>query len=229
MNALIGMISDFLENLSDPALGKDVNEAYNMRLGLLLDSDDNLSAQLANTDLSPEDVPSLSLVSWLWYLRWREHHGGRLPDDAFLDGLYDATVEPIVRLRVVDAVVAHSRRAIAEQGLRVPTARGLSGVPEGWLRRRMLSIVGAREERDEEERLTGVTRNEAAAWELAAYLLQLGDDFSLTALGALLAERWSGRSYLVGQVEAVLNRPGLDPDAVRQLRERLRLYSGGDE
>lgn len=223
MNALIGMISDFLGRLSDPAFGKEVNEAYNLRLGILLDSDESLAAQLANTGLDPEDISSLSFVSWLWYLRWREHRGGQLPNDAFLDALYDATAEPIIRIRVVDTVVTHLRRTIAAQGLEVPERRGLPGLPHSWLRRRMQSIVGEGEEREAD-----ATRAEAA-WELAAYLLQLGDDFSLVTLGALLFEQWSGRPFLVAQVEAVVNQPGLDPGAINRLRERLGLYPHDEE
>jgi hypothetical protein len=223
MNALIGMISDFLARLSDPAFGREVNEAYNLRLGILLDSDESLAPQLANAGLGPEDLSSLPLVSWLWYLRWREHRGGELPGDAFLDALYDATAEPIVRIRVVDTVVTHFRRATAAQELGAPERRGLPGLPENWLRHRMQSIVVERGEPEAD-----AARAEAA-WELAAYLLQLGDDFSLMTLGALLFEQWSGRPYLIAQVEAVMNRPGLDPGAVNRLRERLGLYPRGDE
>jgi hypothetical protein len=222
MNALIGMIADFLDHLSDPAFGRQTNEIYNLRLGILLDNDESLSEQLANADLGPADVPSLSLASWLWYLRWRTLHGGRLPDDAFLNELYDSTTEPIVRLRVVDTVVTHSRGDQVAID-RVQEPRGLSGLPDDWLRHRMESIVSEGETESEE----GAAPAEKA-WELSAYLLQLGDDFSLTALRALLTERWSGRPYLVTQVEAILTRPGLEPQTVEQLRRRLGLY-GPDE
>jgi hypothetical protein len=226
MNSLIGMIADFLEHLSGPAFGRQENEAYNLRLGILLDNDEAFAGQLANTYLGSEDVPSLSLGTWLWYLRWRTLRGGALPSDAFLDELYDASAEPIVRLRVVDTVVMRLRREPAVLDQHVPARRGLSGLPDSWLRRRMESIVGAQEGEDSAE--TGVARAEEA-WELAAYLLQLGDDVSLAALGALLAEQWNGRYDLVAQIEQVLGRPGLEPDVVEQLRQRLGLPRLGDE
>jgi hypothetical protein len=226
MNSLMGMIADFLEHLSGPAFGRQENEAYNLRLGILLDNDEALAEQLANTDLGPDDVPSLSLGSWLWYLRWRTLRGGALPSDAFLDELYDATAEPIVRLRVVDTVVTRSRAEQAALDRDEPQQRGLSGLPDSWLRRRMESIVGAEEDEDREE--AGIARGQEA-WELAAYLLQLGDDFSLAALGALLSEQWNGRYYLVAQIELVLGRPGLEPDVVEQLRQRLGLPGPGNE
>jgi hypothetical protein len=226
MNSLIGMIADFLEHLSDPAFGRQENEAYNLRLGILLDNDENLAGQLANSDLGPDDIPSLSVGAWLWYLRWRTLRGGALPSDAFLDELYDATAEPIVRLRVVDTVVTPFRAEPAALNRDVPERRRLSGLPDGWLRRRMESIVGAEEGEDGEE--AGTARG-LEAWELAAYLLQIGDDFSLAALGALLSEQWNGRYYLVAQIEQVLGRPGLESDVVEQLRQRLGLPRPGNE
>jgi hypothetical protein len=222
MNALIGMIADFLDRLSDPAFGRQTNEAYNLRLGILLDNDEGLSAQLANAELSPDDVPALSLSSWLWYLRWRTLRGGRVPGDAFLSTLYDVTDEPIVRLRIVETVVTNSRdvHGAADE---VPERRGLSGLPDNWLSHRMYTIVSERETESEE----GASPEEQA-WELSAYLLQLGDDFSLTALRALLAQRWSGRQYLIRQIQEILVRPGLEPEAVERLRRQLGL-AGADE
>jgi hypothetical protein len=225
MNALMGMIADFLDHLSRPELGRQENDAYNLRLGILLDNDETFAEQLANTDLGPDDVPSLSYGSWLWYLRWRTIRGGRLPSDAFLDQLYDATLEPIVRLRVVDTVVAHFRIERATLQQQAQERRGLLGLPDSWLRRRMGSVVGQEADDDRE---AGEVRAESA-WELAAYLLQLGDDFSLASLAALLSEQWNGRGYLVTQIEAVLSQPGLEPDTVEQLRQRLGLSEQGDE
>jgi hypothetical protein len=221
MNALIGLVADFLDHLSDPGFGRQTNESYNLRLGSLLDKDERLSEQLANADLGPDDVSSLSLASWLWYLRWRTLHGGQVPDDAFLSQLYDTTNEPIVRLRVVETVVMHYRgdQATTDWG---PERRGLSLLPDNWLRHRMESIVG---ERESEASAPPAEQ----AWELSAYLLQLGDDFSLAALRALLAEQWSGRPFLITQVEAVLARPGLEPETVEQLRRRLGLYRTDEE
>jgi hypothetical protein len=227
MNALMGLIADFVERLADPGFGRQVNEAYNFRIGVLLDNDENMSAQLANTDLGADDVPSLSFASWLWYLRWRMLHGGPLPGDDFLTGLYDATIEPIVRFRVVDTVVVQFRRDLGTAELTGQRWRRLSDLPDSWLRRRMESIIGGRQEHEDEatgaEQARRLAREQA--WELAAYLLQLGDDVSLAILGALLSEQWDGASDLVARVEAVLARPGLERDAVGRLRELLDLPS----
>lgn len=220
MNSLMGMVADFLDRLSDPAFGRPENETYNLRLGLLLDNDERLSEQLANADLSPDDVPALSLAAWMWYLRWRALSGGQVPGDAFLSSLYDSTTEPIVRLRVVEAVVTHARgyRDAVIDDTRRP--RGLSSLPDNWLRARIYSIfIGESEPEAGEADATP----EEQAWELSAYLLQLGDDLSITTLGALLAEPWSGQRFLVARIREVLSRPGLDSESVQQLRRRLGL------
>jgi hypothetical protein len=224
MNSLMGMVADFLDRLSDPTFGRQENETYNLRLGILLDNDERLSEQLANADLSADDVPALSLAAWMWYLRWRALSGAEAPGNAFLASLYDSTTEPIVRLRVVEAVVTHSRgyRDVIddEQG-----PRELSWLPDNWLRERIYSIVIGESEPEVGE--VGATQEEQA-WELSAYLLQLGDDLSITTLAALLAERWSGQRFLVTRIREVLYRPGLDPEIVEQLRRRLGL-DGADE
>lgn len=220
MNSLMGMVADFLDRLSDPAFGRAENETYNLRLGLLLDNDARLSEQLANADLSPDDVPALSLAAWMWYLRWRALSGGRAPGDAFLTSLYDSTTEPIVRLRVVEAVVTHARgyRDVTIDYPRQP--QGLSTLPDNWLRARLYSIlIGESEPEADEAEATP----QEQAWELSAYLLQLGDDLSITTLGALLAEPWSGRRFLATRILEVLSRPGLDAEIVQQLRRRLGL------
>ena len=79
MNSLIGMTADFLERLSSPAFGRQENEAYNLRLGILIDNDEALAGQLANTDLGPDDIPSLSLGSWLWYCDGEHFAAARCP------------------------------------------------------------------------------------------------------------------------------------------------------
>ena len=108
----------------------------------------------------------------------------------------------------------------------VPKRHGLSGLPDSWLRHRMESIVGAEEGEEGEE--VGTARGQEA-WELAAYLLQIGDDVSLAALGALLSEQWNGRYYLAAQIQQVLGRPGLESDVIEQLRQRLGLPRPGNE
>jgi hypothetical protein len=223
MNSLMGMVADFLDHLADPVFGRQTNEAYSMRLGILLDNDEHLSEQLANSDLSPDDVPTLSLASWMWYLRWRALRSGQVPGDAFLTRLYDSTTEPVVRLRVVEAVVRHSRDYLADIDTE-REQRGLSGLPDNWLRQRMYSIIDENQPEQGEALATPAEQ----AWELSGYLFQLGDEFSLITLSGLLAERWSGRQYLLNRIHEILAQPGLEPEVVRRLRLRLKLH-GVDE
>ena len=167
MNSLMGMVADFLDRLSDPAFGQPENETYNLRLGLLLDNDERLSEQLANADLSPDDVPALSLAAWMWYLRWRALSGGRVPGDAFLTSLYDSTTEPIVRLRVVEAVVTHARR-YRDVVINPQRPQGLSSLPDNWLRARMYSILIGESEPEAGEAARNARRASVGAFRLFA-------------------------------------------------------------
>ena len=220
MNPLIGMIADFMENLSDPALGRGVNESYNLRLGTLLDGSGAFSEELANADLSAEDISSMGMSSWLWYLNWRQLNAGRIPGDSFLDALYDSTEEPIVRLTIIEFAVARSRGDSDEIAAEPSPATDVSGMPRSWLRHRMESIVGP--DRRSDQSLESRT---AEAWEIAALLLQLGDETSLTTLRTLFAERWEGRTFLIGLAERFLSQAGLDPEETSRLRQRLGLPS----
>ena len=236
MNALLGIAADFLERIADPAYGKESNEGYSLRFATLLDRDPRFAGQLANAYLEAEDLTSLSLAGWLWYLRWRGPLSEQLPSSEFLDALYDATTEPIIRLRVVDAVVSHpaTQRSTAIAQETADRGHGLARLPDSWLRRRMESLVGRepdahddREHNAHDDREPGAHDDDAshveAAWELTVYLLELGDDVSVTALRALLDEPWRGNQELTGRVNQLLDRPGLDSDAVEQWRNQLGL------
>jgi hypothetical protein len=242
MNALLGIAADFLERIADPAYGKESNEGYSLRFATLLDSDPNFARQLANVDVKAEDLTSLSLAGWLWYLRWRGPLSEQLPSSEFLDALYDATAEPIVRLRVVDAVVSHpaTRPSTTVAQETADRGQGLARLPDGWLRRRMESLVrrerGAHDDDaanvdddaanvdDDAANVDDDAANVNAAWELAVYLLELGDDVSVTALRALLDEPWRGNQVLTARVNQLLDRPGLNSAVVEQWRNQLGLH-----
>jgi hypothetical protein len=220
MNPLIGMIADFVENLSNPALGREVNESYSLRLGTLLDGNGAFSEQLANADLGAEDISSMPVSSWLWYLNWRQVNAGRIPGESFLDALYESTGEPIVRLRIIEFAVARSRGDSDKISAEPSSAITVSELPRSWLRHRMESIVG--QDRRSGQSLESRT---GEAWEIAALLLQLGDETSLRTLRALLAERWEGRTLLIGLAERFISQTGLDPEEISRLRRRLGLPS----
>lgn len=205
MNAELAMAADFLERIADPRQGREVNEAYELRLGVLMDGDPAAASRLANAELTPQDLGNMSIHGWMWYLNWRGELSDGPPATEFLDSMFDASWEPVVRLAVVRAVVTHRRSRE-----RLASRRGydLREFPLDWLRRRLVAAVSDRDS-------VGAPDIEPA-WELATYLLQLGDDVSIHSVRLLLGEQWSGAAVLRARVRSLVERPGLDPGRVQE-------------
>lgn len=204
MNAELAMAADFLEQIADSRRGREVNEAYELRLGVLMDGDPAAASRLANAELIPQDLGSMSLNGWMWYLNWRGELSDGPPATEFLDSMFDASWEPVVRLAVVRAVVTHRRSR--EQLADLRRVHDLREFPLDWLRHRFLAAVSDRD--------SDIAFDVEPAWELATYLLQLGDDVSIRSVRVLL--QWPGAAALRARVRSLVDRPGLDPGRVQE-------------
>jgi len=213
VNGLLGLGADFLEHISSPIYGIEVNEAYGQRLSALIRDNPEVVTTLASAKLAPDDVGTLSADAWVWYL----DSPFPVPPDPLLHALYDQVPEPIVRLSVLQAVIGSADAA--ELFPRRESVRPLpiSEFPVPWLRTR-LEVVD-----DEVDPTREPPGPSLAAIELATYLLQLGDDISIQALRSLLDSSSSERSGLALHVTGVLNAAGLQEDELRLWHSRLGL------
>jgi hypothetical protein len=221
MNGILGIAAEFLDRVGNPAHGVEVNEAYAQRLGQLVRSDRDTLGSLLATTLEPDDLDTLSMDAWMWYLDWRSSTAP-LPDDSFLTALYQrAATEPAVRLNILRLVT--SAPAVRERFQRElpgpPLPIGEFPVP--WLRELMRSAVRGEDlagqalpEQDPSARVN-------SALELATYLLQLGDEVSQQTLRSLLAQPWPGQQQLAGLVRGMLAGAGLEDDLLQSWQNRL--------
>ena len=217
MNGVLELASEFFERAASPLHAPEVNDRYGERLQSLLREDDELAALLSRLELSPDDVPLLSLDVWLWYLRWRPE----LPDDDFLDALFQTTGEPVVHLRIVELVVRSpnvSERLAATSPDAPPWP--VDELPVPWLRPRLQrALAGVQDDKDREGAVAELRT-------IMRYLFQLGDPASFGVLRALVADP-RARDVELGAFAASLLRAGarrrdtapLPPGARTQRRE----------
>lgn len=217
MNGLLAIAEAFLERMTNPLYGNEVNDQYTLRFNQLLAEDRQFASSFASMPLGPEDVDSLPVCAWPWYLQWRMERAAP-PSADFLDALYESTEDPAVRLTVTQSALSERPAAPdagddatdgAEQaperfGERdtalsresAPRSRARPQIQSRWLRTRVNRLA-----RDHDPARAG------EADEFAVYLLQLGDPDSLTALRRLVDERPELRETLAGY----LADAGLDP------------------
>jgi hypothetical protein len=221
VNGIFGVAAEFLDRVGNPVHGVEVNEAYAQRLAQLVRSDRDTFGPLLAATLEPDDLDTLSMDAWIWYLDWRSSRAP-LPDDAFLTALYQrAATEPAIRINILRLVTSAPavRDRFPRESSGTPLPVGEFPVP--WLRELMQSAVSGEDltgqDLPEQDPSAGVN----SAVELATYLLQLGDEVSQQALRSLLAQPWPGRQQLESLVRGMLAVAGLEDDLLQSWQERL--------
>jgi hypothetical protein len=230
VNGLLAIAETFLDRMTNLQYGNEINDQYSLRFNQLLLEDREFADSFANLALGPEDISSLPICAWPWYLQWRTERA-MPPSPEFLDALFDSTEDPAVRLAVMQSALSDNPdRAPAEpdadgagddahfsssESGSVPSPAG-SFVPG----RRDQPVIRSRWLRSRAARLTRGSRPASTfmeADEIVTYLLQLGDPASLRALRSLIDERPDLREALATHfVDA-----GLDPEsAARWWSER---------
>jgi hypothetical protein len=107
MNGLLAIAEGFLDKMTNPQYGSEVNDEYSVRFNHLLIADADFAGAFARLALGPEDVDSLPICAWPWYLQWRTEHGPP-PSADFLDALFESTDDPAVRMSVMISALSGS-------------------------------------------------------------------------------------------------------------------------
>jgi hypothetical protein len=231
MNGLLAMVESFLDHMTNPQYGTEVNEEYSLRFNLILAADPGFAVSLAGLALDPEDTDSLPTCAWPWYLEWRTERAGP-PSVDFLDALFEATDDPGVRLAVLQSALSDDgepqqdedgeprRDGDGEPRPDDSPAPPTEPRPDSELAER--GIIQSRWLRARRARLAAAP-GEAGALadtvEIATYLLQLGDIPNLRAL----LDR--GPEALRATVGRQLATAGLDPETEARWRSELGLAS----
>lgn len=242
MNALLAIAESFLDRMTNPWFGSDVNEEYLMRFNQLLTEDPRFADQLANLVLEPEDIGSLPICAWPWYLQWRTERADP-PSQDFLDALFEATDDPAVHMAVVMSAISDSgpgqeeeseyrpeidtrpadsdvdlpgigyRRLALPDDFETPGPSAAAPIQSRWLRSRATRLSF---QSDSERSLSG-------AIEIAAQLLQISDAESVASLRDLLSIPWAGQRELRESVTRQLLDADLDLETMAQWRGQLGL------
>ncbi len=256
MNGLLAIAAGFLERMTNPQYGIEVNEEYSFRLHEALEEDPEFARSFATLALDPDDVETLPICAWPWYLEWREDNGSP-PAADFLDALFEHTDDPAIRLCVVRSAV------FGDYPVRTPAREpsgGLGGPDDEFSADEQPAEPGSQaEERrlaaggDFRDRViaTGQARPQpvrspwlrartarladagdggrADASEIATYLLQLGDPESTDSLRALIGQRWPGRENLVATIQRHIVQANLDAESAAAWRRELGIIGPGEQ
>jgi hypothetical protein len=196
MNGFVGAVSGLIQEITNTNLGVSASESSSLHLGLLLE-DEHFASGLANADLTAEDVPSMSVGSWIWYLRWRSVRAPA-PAGAFLDALFEASSNPVLRRDIVESVLTSANNDDA-------TMSPDQSPYDDWIRRQLLvpaRQAGHAERVAELDDLRPDTREprEAQALEFASYLLEIGTEPALAVLRTVMRSSSPMRDSLIGLI-----------------------------
>jgi hypothetical protein len=232
MNGFLALAEGFLDRMTNPQYGTEVNEEYSLRFHQVLAEDPGFAASFAGLALDPEDIDSLPICAWPWYLQWRAERA-QPPSAEFLDALFEATDDPGVRLAVLQSAFSgdspsrqdgdndtrpygDGQPAPGDPAATSPEARWNPELEEResirspWLSSQLTRLTG---DRIDSNALPEVV-------DIATYLLQLGDTANLRAL---LSRPWAGREALRRAIEGQLAEANLDPETEADWRSQLGL------
>jgi hypothetical protein len=136
------------------------------------------------------DADDLPPQGWIWLLESLSEHDSEF-DDHLLDQLYSVYPDPLLRLRLVDATLAHPRIAgrfeevaqLVRSGRRIP----LSDLPHSWPGKWLVQRLGTFGE-ETREGFPLFPEPAGAIAEMSLYLVQIGTETALTILAAALSE-----------------------------------------
>lgn len=232
MNGLLALAEGFLDRMTNPQYGTEVNEEYSLRFHQALAEDPEFAVSFASLPLDPEDIDSLPICAWPWYLQWRAERS-EPPSTEFLDALFEATDDPGVRLAVLQSALSdgsHSRQDGADDtrpygnGQPPPDDSAATSPQTRWSSEpEEREVIRSLWLSNQLTRLTGDPSDSSTLSEVvdvATYLLQLGD---IANLRALLSRSWVGREDLGRAVEGQLGEANLDPETEARWRSQLGL------
>jgi hypothetical protein len=205
MTALLALAAELLGPMLEAVDDPEATELRSLRFALVA-RDPDLSTKLTDPELTALDLADVPLGVWAWWLDWRRSRSSRPPAAGFLNALFHASNDPLIRLRVVQSETWHPNWVRAyREGIRVAT--GLDAVPGGFLGDGLRRVAGRPPEETRQDEIHRAVEQQYPALdpaELALHLLQLGDRWSLTVLDALLDTSFEGQGQLAERYRPLL-------------------------
>jgi hypothetical protein len=220
MSSLLALASEFLDRMSNPAFGVQVNEDYATRFATLIDESDE--ERLAGEIAQLRSASELTANGWSWLLGWvRAHPEVRVRGATLLD-VCEHWESATFKADVIETAI------VAPLDFEEERPGVVEGVPNPWLqelvsRAVLFSETSQSDEHDEGEpgEDVGPRLSSRHIYSLLLALLQVGDDQTLQAATALLGHRWAGQESLREFVTSWLQ--GLDPQTRAMWSTRLQL------
>lgn len=211
MSGMLHLTSEFLERMTDPAYGAQINEEYGLRFGALIQDEDSLEVFREHLE-GLSDPRLFSAPTWLWLLQWARSRDYVLRED-LLERLIDQFPHPFMQTYVI---AAGTTRVEGWQDARVSP---LERFEHPWLRRVMLRLVAPVGSESADER---VQAHPATTFVIA--LMQVGTPVCRAAAIALARYEWIGRQSLLDNLQQRL--ANMD-DATRE--EWIRRFRRDEE
>ena len=182
MSQVLTLASDFIERMSNPGYGIQVNEDYSMRLGVLL-STDRLEGLLHREIKELVDPESLTPHGWFWLLRWTRARGVPIHEKLLLH-LADSFSSTFMQVALID---------VATLNVDWYPRDGVATIEEfdnRYLSELLRRCTHPAREDDGEHVHIDTKRSET----VLVALMQIGRDITLDAANTLLNQQWIGQS-----------------------------------
>lgn len=208
MSSLLELATEFLDRMTNPAYGADVNEEYALRLARLLDG--ALAERLASEAQELRTPDALTPHAWTWLLGWAKSAGTAL-DPELLLALCEQWESATFKAAVIEAAIVNDSGEPSSAGVRdVPDVRDF---PNPWLRTLLTRATHPDVEptrADSKVPLTRGYRHSRHVQSLLNALLLVERDVTVRAAAALLREPWEGQRALLEAFWARIE--SLDPE-----------------
>jgi hypothetical protein len=197
MTAVIALASELLGPMLDAAGDPAETSSRSLRFATLLERDPQLARQLTDPELDSSDVEDAPLTVWAWWLDWRRQRSTAPPPAPFLNALFHASADPLIRLRVVQSETWHPEWIARYQDSAERRAGRLDSIPAGFVGDGVRRAIHWQVDVDDRDLERTVREPQLELGELSTHLLQLGDRWSLAVLEAILTTQWEGSAQLV--------------------------------
>lgn len=209
MTAFLRLASDFIEGMTNPALGVRVNEDQALRFAECLKSEGFESQFLAEVRRL-RDPDTLSSFGWLWLLNWAKAHELTLEEDLLFE-LCETWPNVFFKSTLLDHATRHVSSPTS-----VMDGEDIHNFSHRLIARLMVAAT-EQPQRATEGRASVRTKS---AEQLLVALLQTGHDLTLDAARLLLRHPWPGQVDLLVYYWSLCDE--LDQETVAAWTQRIQ-------
>lgn len=190
MSSLLQIAAEFIDRMTNPVYGAQINDEYAQRFAALLD--DDFEQSLRREVKTLDSTSALTPHGWTWLLDWARTNDTSI-DDQVLLRLCEEWESTAFKAAAIES-------AVGGREVQADIVGGVGEFPDLWLRQLLSNAIASPAGYDRDsfvDRPVTFPRHSRHVQSLLLALLLVDEDITIQAAAVLLHEPWRGHDALL--------------------------------